>query len=457
MKVELQTILTYSMAIALLVVSPAVAFADTLNVQTSIYPYYEFTKNVVGSVADVSQFTPPGASAHNWEPSIREVQELENVDIFVYNGLGIEAFVERLVDSGDWPNVTFVKATDGLVLIQVGEFHERIDRIIDTAEEGEITAENAISEIEQILRDKRVSEILELFDNGDLTKAEALFSVNELMGEYEFATHGGDVGSIIDQIHHKDITHQEGLTAIATAMSEHGADAIVTTIHETKELHAHEDENGHEDEHGHDEHAHEDENGHEDEHGHDEHAHQDEHDHAHEDFDPHVWLDVILVKQQVQNIRDAMIKYDSDNAEIYENNTHSYLEKLDELHREYTTVLSNCQHDTLVTFHSAFEYLAERYELKSVSVSGLTHTSDISTADIINLVDFVRDNDVQYVFTESFVDTRNLDTIAEEAGVGILELSPIENITKEEFENGVTYIDKMNENLDALRTGLSCQ
>ena len=439
-------ILAYSMAIALLAASPAVVFADTLNVQTSIYPYYEFTKNVIGSAADVSQFAPPGASAHNWEPSIREVQELRNVDVFVYNGLGIDTFVERLVDSGDWSHIVFVKAADGLALIQVGEFHERINLIIDAAEEDEITAQNAISEIEQVLRDKRVSEILELFDNGNLTKAEALFSVNELMVEYEFATHGGEVGSIIDQIRHKDITQQEGLTAIATAISEHGAEAIVNAIHETKELH--EDEHGHEDEH-----AHEDEHGHEDEH-----AHEDEHGHAHEEaFDPHVWLDVILAKQQVVNIRDAMIAADSDNAEIYENNTRSYLEKLDELHRKYTTGLASCQHYTLVTFHSAFEYLGARYGLESVSVAGLTHTSDVSTTDIINLVDFVKDNDVQYVFTESFVDTRSLEAIAEEAGVDILELSPIENITKEESESGVTYIDKMNENLDALRTGLNCQ
>ena len=152
-----------------------------------------------------------------------------------------------------------------------------------------------------------------------------------------------------------------------------------------------------------------------------------------------------------------MIAADSDNAEIYENNTRSYLEKLDELHRKYTTGLASCQHYTLVTFHSAFEYLGARYGLESVSVAGLTHTSDVSTTDIINLVDFVKDNDVQYVFTESFVDTRSLEAIAEEAGVDILELSPIENITKEESESGVTYIDKMNENLDALRTGLNCQ
>ena len=474
-------ILICGMAIALVAGSSSAAFADTLNIQTSMYPYYEFTKNVVGNTSTVSQFIPHGANAHNWEPSVREIQELRDVDIFVYNGLGVDTFVDRLTESEDWSDIMFVKATTGLALIQTEEFHEIIDSIIDAADE--MTAQNTISEIEQVLRDKRVSEILELFDHGDITKADAMYSINELMGKYEFATHGGEVGRIIDQVRDAGITAQDGLTAIATAISEHGAAAITTDTHDMDhEEHGHEEEHdGHAHENDHKEHTTEEEHGHDDEHdghahendheehtteeehGHDddhkEHMHDEEHDHehAHGVVDPHVWLDVILVKQQVQNIRDAMIEIDSENAEMYTDNARSYLDKLDKLHQDYTTGLSNCQHDTLVTFHSAFEYLVERYGLKAVAISGLTHATDVSTADIVNMVEFIKDNDIQYVFTESFVDTRSLDAIAEDADVEILELSPIEAITEQEFADGVTYIDKMNENLDALKTGLNCQ
>ena len=91
-----------------------------------------------------------------------------------------------------------------------------------------------------------------------------------------------------------------------------------------------------------------------------------DHGHHHHDFefDPHIWLDPILVKQQVNNIRDGLIEADPQNKEHYEQNAKAYNEKLDALDMKIKSSLSSCNKDTFVPFHNAFTYLAERYDLK---------------------------------------------------------------------------------------------
>ena len=196
-------------------------------------------------------------------------------------------------------------------------------------------------------------------------------------------------------------------------------------------------------------------------HGHDDHDEQDGQDghdeHDHGAYDPHIWLDPVLAVQQVNNIRDALAEADPDNAGIYEQNAAAYNSKLDELHGEYATTLSNCQQDTIVTFHGAFAYMVERYGFETVSLSGISGTETVSTANIVNLVEYVQANDISYLLGDDILDTRALEVIAEETDAQVLTLSPIEGISPEEFESGVTYLDKMKANLGVLKTALECQ
>ena len=180
------------------------------------------------------------------------------------------------------------------------------------------------------------------------------------------------------------------------------------------------------------------------------------HDHDHGAFDPHVWLDPVLAKQQVLNIRDALAQADPDNAETYQDNAAAYAAQLDELHSEYAAALDNCQRDTIVTFHVAFAYLVERYGFTSVSLTGISAEGEVSTADIIELVEYVKDNDVTHILAEEIRDKRNIEVIATETGTEVLVLSPIEGISADEFESGVTYLEKMRTNLAVLEAALGC-
>ena len=81
-----------------------------IRVLASFYPYYEFTKNVAGDSATVAQYMPSGVGAHDWEPRPQEIQALKDADVFVYNGLGMEPYVDNMIDSGEFDNVLFFKA-----------------------------------------------------------------------------------------------------------------------------------------------------------------------------------------------------------------------------------------------------------------------------------------------------------------------------------------------------------
>ena len=85
---------------------------DKTRVLASFYPYYEFTRNVAGDSAIVEQYLPSGIEAHDWEPRAQEIQSLKNTDVFVYNGLGMEPYVDNMISSGEFDNVLFVKASE---------------------------------------------------------------------------------------------------------------------------------------------------------------------------------------------------------------------------------------------------------------------------------------------------------------------------------------------------------
>ena len=65
-------------------------------VYASFFPYYEFARAVAGDTAYVSQFQPPGVDAHDWEPTASQIENLTEAQAFVYNGLGMESYVERI-------------------------------------------------------------------------------------------------------------------------------------------------------------------------------------------------------------------------------------------------------------------------------------------------------------------------------------------------------------------------
>jgi zinc transport system substrate-binding protein len=172
----------------------------------------------------------------------------------------------------------------------------------------------------------------------------------------------------------------------------------------------------------------------------------DEHDH--ESGDPHIWLNPVLAKIQVQNIADSFSQQDPQNQQFYQTNAKSYIKKLDNLDNKIRKELSTCNRD-FIAFHDAFSYFADEYELHQHTIISSNDPHAEPTAKTLeNVINTARELQIQIIFTEESVDTRVSNVIANEISGKILVLSPI--------ETGIdgNYISRMTQNLDNLKEAL---
>jgi zinc transport system substrate-binding protein len=174
--------------------------------------------------------------------------------------------------------------------------------------------------------------------------------------------------------------------------------------------------------------------------------------------DPHIWLDPLLAKQQVEQIRDGLIEIDPRNTEYYSKNANSFLTALDNLDRTIRERLSNCEKRDFIAFHDAFGYFANRYGLTQHSIQGISPEAETSPQRLQQIIGLARDMGLDAIYSEELADPRLADVIAQEIPNGkVLVLSPIEGVNKEEQNAGIGYLEKMNKNIENLRLGLKCK
>ena len=174
--------------------------------------------------------------------------------------------------------------------------------------------------------------------------------------------------------------------------------------------------------------------------------------------DPHIWLDPVLAKGQVEKIRDGLIKLDPTNVEYYNENAKKFMAELDNLDINIRSVVSNCEKRDFITFHKAFSYFSNRYGLTQHSIHEATSPEgEILPQRIQQIINLARDLGLDTIYSEDLVDPRLANVIAQEVPNGkVLILSPIEGINQEEQKTGVGYISKMKENIENLKAGLKC-
>ena len=109
------------------------------------------------------------------------------------------------------------------------------------------------------------------------------------------------------------------------------------------------------------------------------------------------------------------------------------------------------------TSHAAFAYLARRYGLHQVAITGLAPESEPAPRRLADVGAIVRRTHATTVFFERLISPRLAQTVAREAGARTAVLDPIEGLTPSEASHGATYLTLMRQNLAALRTELACR
>lgn len=174
--------------------------------------------------------------------------------------------------------------------------------------------------------------------------------------------------------------------------------------------------------------------------------------------DQHIWLDPILVKEQVNIIRDELIRIDPANINSYEQNTQNFISELDSLDSYIRQSLSTCEKKDFISFHDAFSYFANRYNLTAHSISEtMAPEGEVLPQRIPEIVQLAQRLGINTIYAEEMIDPRAAQVIAQEIpGGNVLILSPIEGITEEEQSKDIGYMEKMSQNVDNLKVGLQC-
>ena len=166
--------------------------------------------------------------------------------------------------------------------------------------------------------------------------------------------------------------------------------------------------------------------------------------------DPHIWLNPVTVKTQVQNIANAFSDSDPENQQYYQSNAAKYIEQLDLLDVKIRNELSQCNND-FIAFHDAFSYFADEYDLNQHTIISPNNSHGEATARTLeNVISTANTLNIKVIFSEEAVDPKTSEIVANEIGGKVLILSPIE------IASDGNYISKMTENLKNLKVAL-CQ
>ena len=283
-----------------------------LSVYASFYPMYDFAQKVGGDRVEVHNMVPPGTEPHDWEPAPSDIANLEDADVFVYNGAGMEHWVDKVLASLGNKELVAVEASKGLALLE-----------------------------------------------------------------------------------------------------------------------------------GHDEHE-----------GEEEHAGEVEEEHEGEEHDPHVWLSPKNAKQEMANIKEALVKADPANKDYYEQNYQKYAAEFDALDKEFREALSPLPDKDIIVSHQAFGYLCADYGLNQVAIEGLSPDSEPDPARMAEIIDFTKEHQVKVIFFEELVSPKVAQAVADATAAETEVLNPLEGLNDEQQAAGEDYFSIMRQNLEVLKIAL---
>ena len=197
----------------------------------------------------------------------------------------------------------------------------------------------------------------------------------------------------------------------------------------------------------------------EDEQAEDDHENEEEDDHEDEDdnahaVDPHIWLDPVLVQDQVETVKEAFIEIDPEHSEDYSANAEAYQSELQELHEAFETAFSDASQRRFVTQHEAFGYLARRYDLTQMAVGGLSTEVEVSPSRIAEINQLVDEYNIPVIYFQEGANSAIAETVASETDAEVAELYSLETLPSAVEAEGQGYIEAMRRNLEALKLSI---
>lgn len=167
----------------------------------------------------------------------------------------------------------------------------------------------------------------------------------------------------------------------------------------------------------------------------------------------HVWVSVTNAMTQVENIALQLSSIDPVHAKQYSDNAKTYKDKLQALKDEMHSIIDLLPIRDIITFHEAFPYFAQEFNLNIAAVIEREPGTEPSAKELGETIEIINDSGIKALFAEPQYSSKVADTIAGETGAKVYYLDPI--VTGDADPNGYDdYINKMKENLKVLEEAL---
>ena len=171
-------------------------------------------------------------------------------------------------------------------------------------------------------------------------------------------------------------------------------------------------------------------------------------------YDPHIWLNPVDVQQQVRNILQGLIQADPADSEYFTQNADTYIAKLEALNQQAINATTGTATNRFVTFHEAFSYFANQYNITQVPILG-PFEEEPSAGDIQNVIDAIHQYGLRYVGYESLENPAISQSISTQTNASLIEMNPIEGLTDEQKTAGDNYITLMQRNIENIHLALT--
>lgn len=172
--------------------------------------------------------------------------------------------------------------------------------------------------------------------------------------------------------------------------------------------------------------------------------------------DPHAWMDATNGLIYIENIKDALIRLDPDNADVYEFNYGVYRQQIEDMDQYIREAIESIpeQRRILITSHDAFRYYGKRYGIDVQAILGTSTDADAQTSDIVRLNQIIKASGIPSVFIETTVNPKLLRQIATDNGIEIGGQLYSDSIGAKDSP-APTYLDMLKYNTDTIVAALT--
>jgi zinc transport system substrate-binding protein len=175
-----------------------------------------------------------------------------------------------------------------------------------------------------------------------------------------------------------------------------------------------------------------------------------------EEYDEHIWTSPKNAIRLIEAIRDKLAELEPDKSEQYVENARNYLTRIKDIDENFRSVVTAAPSKTLIFGDRfPFRYFVDEYGLDYFAAfPGCSDQTEASSSTVAFLVNKAKETNAKAIFKIELTNGQLAQTIADESGAKVYELSAAHNISQEDFEKGITYVDIMEKNVDTLKEAL---